>query len=188
MKDSLVDDFNFDKDIKLLVDRDAGITKSARLFRMSILENHKTLPITVNQFNIYVDEIDLIPELKCYPNTNPNQGPQGKKGIMDGERFDSMWEGAVYAYYRYIKGFPIERNYHEWVPYFDENGKKRKFYPDFKFLGTFLEVKGIYRGNDLCKINQHPEIEFIDKTKIQPILKELNKTLPNWKKDYIITS
>lgn len=186
MKDKLVDDYDFDKNIPIFVDRDAFITKSAKEFKISILKNHKTLPITVNQMESFINDISIIPELECYPNTGSGIGLQGKKGIMDGERFDSMWEGAVYAYYRYIKGIPIERNYNEWVPYFDENGKKRKFYPDFKMLGTFLEVKGIYRGNDLCKINQHPEISFIDKNLIQPIMKELNIKLPNWKKDYIL--
>ena len=55
-------------------------------------------------------------------------------------------------------------------------------------FNKFIEVKGIYRGTDLCKMQQHPEIDFIDKISIQPILEELNKKLPNWKKDYIVTN
>lgn len=188
-KDELVDNYDYDKLDMTCVDRDAGISKTPSFLKMSVLQQHRAVPVTANGMNEYIAEIDQIPEIKCYPNTGSGaNGPQGKKGTMDGEQFDSMWEGAVYAYYRYIKGMFIERNHSEWVPYVDENGKRRKFYPDFKMFNKFIEVKGIYRGTDLCKMQQHPEIDFIDKISIQPILEELNKKLPNWKKDYIVTN
>lgn len=189
MKDELIDEYDYDKLDLSGIDRDAGITKPASLLKNAVLTQKKAVPVTVHQMNIYIDEIDEIPEIKEFPNSGTGaQGPQGKKGMMDGERFDSMWEGAVYAYYKYVKGVWIERNHTEWVPYTDEKGKKRKFYPDFKMFGKYVEVKGIFRASDLAKMSQHPEIDFIDKTNIQPIFNELNKKLPNWKKDYIITS
>jgi len=109
-----------------------------------------------------------------------------KKGMMDGEKFDSQWEAAVWIYYKKIKCVPCERNRIEVLVYFDINGKKRKFIPDFKISGRFVEVKGQYRDSDLAKMEQHPEVEFIDSTNIGPLLTEVNKLFPNWKNDYLI--
>ena len=183
-KDELVDQYDFDIDPTL----DTGaydLGYNASVLKSSLLTRHKGLVCNAYEMGKFIDSIDEPYEIPEAPNASTGAGPQGKKGIMDGEKLDSMWEGAVYAYYKYVKGVFIERNHTEWVPYVDDNGKKRKFYPDFKLFGRFIEVKGIYRAADRCKMTQHPEIEFIDKTNIKPIWDELNKKLPNWKKDYI---
>lgn len=187
-KDQLVDEYdNFDRIASVYVDPNAGILKTANSLKASILQQKRSLTVSVSEMEKYIDGIDHLPELKGKElPANSGQGPQGKKGTMDGEQFDSMWEGAVYVYYRYIKGLAIERNRTEWLPYIDDDGKKRKFYPDFKIGNRFVEVKGIYRTSDMCKMTQHPEVEFIDKTTIGPILTELTKKLPDWKKDYIV--
>lgn len=160
---------------------------SADFLKNSIENRHRCSLISPSDIDKYVDEADHIPVVKV-DNLIHVYGPQGQKGTLDGEKFDSKWEAAVYCYYKYVKGIFIERNHTEWVPYTDENGKSRKFYPDFKVGGRYLEVKGIYRPSDQCKMTQHPEIEFLDGEGMKPILAELKEKLPNWQRDFIPTN
>lgn len=157
------------------------------ILKNSIAKQHKCTLIDPNEIDDYVNEASHIRNVEVSI-THGMYGPQGQKGYLDGEKFDSKWEAAVYCYYKYIRGIYIERNHTEWVPYTDENGKQRKFYPDFKMGGRYLEVKGIYRPADQCKMMQHPEIDFLDGTNIKPLLKELNEKMPNWKDDFIPTT
>lgn len=110
---------------------------------------------------------------------------QGVKGTAQGEKFDSKWEYIYYLYVKEVRGEYIRRNHEEWVPYYDENGKERKFYPDFCINGGYAEVKGRFRPSDLCKMEQHPEILFISADDMKEIRKEVYKKCPKWESDYI---
>lgn len=124
--------------------------------------------------------------LRSFSNTGI-RGPQGKKGTnAEGIKFDSVWEFAYYTYKKQLKGEYIERNRTESLEYFSD-GKVLRFYPDFKTLTGYVEIKGIWREKDLLKQQQHPEVEFIDGSGMKPIIDELNKKLPNWRKDYFTT-
>lgn len=157
---------------------------TADVLKNSISKQHKCTLIDPNDIDKYVDDADHVRKVDVQI-AKGIHGPQSQRGMLDGEKFDSKWEAAVYVYYKYLKGIYIERNHTEWVPYTDETGKQRKFYPDFKMGGCYLEVKGIYRPADQCKMTQHPEIQFLDGTTIKPLLKELNEKMPDWKKDFI---
>lgn len=113
----------------------------------------------------------------------PLRGPQGQKGTFDGYKFDSIWEYAYYRWSKEIKGNLIERNRYEYLEY-DFDGQTKKFYPDFIENAQFVEIKGIWRPQDLEKKAQHPEVTFLDGTDIKPIIQELNNKLPNWRKEY----
>ena len=115
---------------------------------------------------------------------NPLSGPIAKRGFGDGEKFDSKAEFVVYLYYKKVLMRPIERNRTEWLPYVDENGKTRRFYPDFKADGKYLEVKGFWRTADLKKQEAHPEVVFVDATVYGPWRKEVEKVLPDWESQY----
>lgn len=112
------------------------------------------------------------------------RGPQGTKGYgSDGTKFDSIWEYAYYVYRKELCGDWIERNRTENLKYWVD-GKERDFYPDFKTLSGYVEVKGIWREKDQMKKDQHPEVEFVDGSLMKPIIEELNKKLPNWRKGF----
>ena len=113
----------------------------------------------------------------------PLRGPQGQKGTYDGYKFDSIWEYAYYRWSKEIKGNLIERNRFEYLEY-DFDGQTKKFYPDFIENAQFVEIKGIWRAQDLEKKAQHPEVTFLDGTDIKPIIIELNNKLPNWRNEY----
>ena len=142
---------------------------SADILKNSIENRHKCTLIDPLEIDNYIDKASAIPTVKVNNLINTH-GPQGQKGTLEGEKFDSKWEAAVYVYYKHIKGIFIERNHTEWLPYTDDTGKPRRFYPDFKVAGRYLEVKGIYRPADQCKMTQHPEVEFLDGIGMKPIL------------------
>ena len=111
--------------------------------------------------------------------------PQGTKCSYDGEQFDSIWEVAFYRYMKELKGNNVERNHMQSIPYTDESGKLRKFYPDFKVNGQWCEVKGIWRPSDIAKRDACPEVTFYSKTELKPMIAELNKRIPRWRDDII---
>ena len=110
---------------------------------------------------------------------------QGQQGIYKGIEFDSKWEYAYYRWATEIKNWVCVRNTSEWFNYRDEMGKTKKFYPDFKCNGQFVEVKGIFRANDLLKKEAtFGKVEFIGPLEIKPIMKELREKIPKWLDDY----
>lgn len=119
------------------------------------------------------------------PNASGLRGPQGTKGTARGVSYDSIWEFAYYVWKVDVNGELCERNKTEWVPYTDERCKIRRFYPDFKIATGFAEVKGIMRPSDIQKMEQHPEIEFIQGDQMKEIMKELNQKVPNWRSEYM---
>lgn len=121
------------------------------------------------------------------PNTPGLKGQQGTKCIYDNEKFDSLWEVAFWIYHKYIQCNSISRNHNDFIPYIDHDGKQRKFYYDFSINGgaSLWEVKGIFRPSDLAKRDCCPQVNFIDRNGIKPIIKEVNKKFPTWKQDII---
>ena len=151
----------------------------------SIRIRHKCCVVTCEEMDEYITEQDKDKKVLEPARNAAIHKSQGEKGTLDGERFDSKWECLVWIYYKKIQCVPCERNHVDSVAYTDSNGQLRKFYPDFKVNGQFVEVKGIYRPDDMCKMEQHPEIQFIDSSNIEPIKKEVEKRFPNWQRDYM---
>ncbi len=154
----------------------------------SYIHTHHALPIDIQVEDIdnFIDSIDSLGNisLSLYPNTV--KASSIKKGVYNGEKFDSKWEAIVYIYYKKIQNVPCERNSESFVIYYDRQGKERKFFPDFLINGSYVEVKGRYRELDLLKKEQHPEIMFIDSTSIKPLKEAVDKAFPSWKQDYLI--
>lgn len=120
---------------------------------------------------------------KPAPNTPMSHNVQGVKSTYNGESFDSYWEVAFYRYMREIEHHVVVRNYDKYVLYTNAEGKVAKFYYDFEVDGIMSECKGRWRPNDLCKMQQCPQVKFYDGTQIKPMIKELNKAIPKWKED-----
>lgn len=62
--------------------------------------------------------------------------------IYNGLKFDSSWELAVFIW---LKDHNIEFGYQPKNPefwYFDELGKKHRYFPDFKIKDKIVEIKG----------------------------------------------
>ena len=90
-----------------------------------------------------------------------------KRGYYKGIWCDSSWELA-YLLYCFGNNISVERN-EEYFEY-DFEGKTYKFYPDFIVNGKLVEIKGFYTPKNIAKKEQYPNIEFIDKEKIQKYL------------------
>ena len=94
-------------------------------------------------------------------------GGRGKGEKIDGVWFDSTWEIKLA---RRLTDLQIKwsRDYknHKFV-YFDENGKKRKYYPDFYLddFNAYIEVKGYWTSQTKHKMEQvkinNPGIKII---------------------------
>jgi len=114
------------------------------------------------------------------------QGFQGVSGMGDGNHFDSKWEYGYFVYMRDIKGNTIERNTADYLYYVDAAGKRRKFYYDFVVNGSQLvETKGIFRANDVLKMEQCPQVHFVYGDEMKQILKTLKKEKPDWETGFI---
>ena len=113
---------------------------------------------------------------------------QIKKGIMQGEKFDSSWEAAFYIWAREVRGFAVERNHTQWIAYIAADGKQHRFYPDFVCNGQYYEIKGRWGPNDLAKKDQCPSVIFLDGTEMKDIIKEVNMYRPGWRNEYLVTS
>lgn len=149
-----------------------------------LLDLTKSASISVYDENEAVKDLGRIPKVMDPVANTGIRGPQGKKGFgPDGTKFDSVWEYAYYVYKKELCGEWIERNRTDNLKYWVD-GKERDFYPDFKTLTGYVEIKGIWRPKDQMKRDQHPEVEFIDGSGMKPIIEQLNKKLPHWRKDY----
>lgn len=97
---------------------------------------------------------------KKYDNTKGLSGGirkgagRGKKGWYKGYWCDSSWELA-YVIYSIDHQIPIERN-HDAFDYV-YHGKVRKYYPDFKLHGDYIEIKGYDTEKVKAKIEQFPQ-------------------------------
>ena len=118
-------------------------------------------------------------------NNTAIRGPQGRKGIYDSIKFDSIWEYAYYRWSKELHGNVIERNRTEYFVYYDETNKKRKFFYDFLENGLPVEVKGILRPSDACKQDQCPQVRFVFGDEVKQIMKELDQKCKGWRNDYV---
>lgn len=139
---------------------------------------------TPEEFDEYVKEVCDQPNLDR-PTYVPLNPAVVKKGQYQGLKFDSKWEAAFYIYYHDIECQGITRNTTEWIYYFSESGKEKKWYPDFILEGRFVEVKGQFRPDDYQKRAQHPEIDFYDSERMKPILAEVYRRFPRWEAQYL---
>jgi hypothetical protein len=99
-----------------------------------------------------------------------------KFGTYKGFYCDSGWELA-FVLFQLDNNQPIERCTEYFVYEFE--GKKHKYYPDFKIGNTYYEIKGIYRAADYAKIEQFPndlKLEVVDKSTIYPYTRYCEKT------------
>ena len=90
-----------------------------------------------------------------------------KRGYYYGIWCDSSWELA-FLIYCLDHNIEVRRNTESFEYIFDE--KIYKFYPDFIVNGKLVEIKGFYTPKNIAKKEQYPNIEFIDKEKIQKYL------------------
>lgn len=157
-----------------------------RLWNSINLTRKINIKATVEDIDEFCDDIG---KLKLTPSIKPNAakrltGPQGVKGYgRDGTKFDSLWEYAFYLYNQ-AQGYYVQRNWVDTFPYIDENGKQRKFHPDFIVNGLYYEVKGILRPSDSCKMDQCPNVHFVFGDEIKEMMDFLDKHEPNWRKSY----
>jgi hypothetical protein len=151
----------------------------------TIQKTHKLHPFYVDEMEEYIDNMDHLTNLDCAINAalRPH-GQQGTKGFADGERFDSYWEYAFYLYQKECNAAVVIRNHTDNFPYTDENGKLRKFYPDFIVNGNYYEVKGWLRPSDHCKMDQNPNVNFVFGDDIKPMVQWLNQHHPKWRDEY----
>lgn len=94
---------------------------------------------------------------------------RGKKGHYKGQYFMSTWELA-FIVYSVEHNIDFKRNW-EKFEYFDLNGNKRYYVPDFIINDKFIEIKGYMTKEVELKINsfKHPLV-VIGKDEIKPIL------------------
>lgn len=91
-----------------------------------------------------------------------------RSGTYNGIHCDSSWELAFLIYCK-DHNITIDRNN---VPLeYSFNGKTFKYYPDFIIDGILYEIKGYESEIAKAKHEQHPEVIYLDKTKMQPYLK-----------------
>lgn len=150
----------------------------------TIQKTHKLHPFYVDEMEEYIDNIDKLINLDVTIGTGKPHSPQGTKGTADGEKFDSIWEYVFYLYQKEYNNSIVIRNHTDNFPYTDENGKIRKFYPDFIVNGVYYEVKGWLRPSDQCKMDQNPNVIFVFGDDIKPMKEWLNKHHPKWRQEY----
>lgn len=100
---------------------------------------------------------------------------RGKKGYYNGIWCDSTYELAYLIYCMHHK-IDIQR-YKGWFDYFDENGKKRRYYPDFLVNGRIVEIKGYLSPRDyrkLAAVNQ--PVELLTKTELREVFEYVETT------------
>ena len=109
-----------------------------------------------------------------------------KKGFAYGVSYDSFAEFTFMTYEEKICHASVERNMKlKFLNYIDENGKGRKWYPDFIVNGIFYEVKGVVRPKDQQKKNQHPEVEWVFSEDCKQMAKELDDKCPGWRDEFV---
>lgn len=145
--------------------------------------------VTKDDYSAWERSMDVEPNFDILPDgttASGLRGPQGKRNTWDGEKFDSKWEYAFYRYHKEICGDIITRNHDEWIPYYDESGKLRKFYYDFIVNSQPHEVKGLFRESDLLKQQASSGIVvFVTGDDIKPMMKILDEKIPGWRTDCI---
>lgn len=81
------------------------------------------------------------------------------------EIFDSSWE---LAYYIFLKDHNIEFRYHPSPIEYQDNGKSRRYFPDFIVNNKIIEIKGSQLMDENGKLKDHGK---------QRLLEEINATI-----------
>lgn len=90
-----------------------------------------------------------------------------KSGLYHGIHCDSSWELAFVIYCE-DHNIKIKRN-KKYLTYIFEN-KEYKYYPDFIINEQLYEIKGYENDKAKAKHEQHPEVIYLDKQKMQKYL------------------
>lgn len=144
----------------------------------------KTLK-TVEEYEEFIDDLVTKPISRIKVNTPLNKTNIKKGYDINGNTYDSFAEYTFFKYMTLVEKATVERNEKsEYLDYYDENNKLRKYYPDFKVNGVWCEVKGRYTEKDRCKREQHPEVEWYFQEDINRFRQYLNQNFPDWKKDF----
>jgi hypothetical protein len=101
---------------------------------------------------------------------------RSKHGWFDNEYFDSTYELAFYIFCKQ-KGILIERC-KDFFNYVDENGKHRKYYPDFRVgrAKKLIEIKGFYSPSvDLKLVGVKENIKVLYKPDLKRIFSFVEK-------------
>ena len=122
---------------------------------------------------------------------NPNQGGlrkgsgRGKKGWYKGFYCRSTWELAWLIYEIEINSSNVEAC-HESFDY-ELDGKKHKYYPDFKIGDTYYEIKGWHRPDVDAKMQQFPKSKkYVLIEGKQQIAKYLNYAIEKYGNDLTV--
>lgn len=94
---------------------------------------------------------------------NPKTSFRHKNGCRykyDNEYFDSSWELALWIYAK-DHNEEIEREPQAFI--YEFNGEKHRYYPDFKYKGQFVEIK----GNHLLSETNEPESRLRELAKLE---------------------
>ena len=103
-----------------------------------------------------------------------NKSGRGKKGHYKEQYFMSTWELA-YIVYLMEHGVEYKRNW-EKFEYFDINGNKRYYVPDFIVNDSYVEIKGYLTKEVELKIKSFKfPLIVIGKEEIKPILNYVEK-------------
>jgi hypothetical protein len=160
------------------------VKKTKKWIEHYIEKYHKMPLLTCEEMSEYIASTSelIVPEVK--PPAAAGRAVV-RKGIAYGIKFDSQWELAFYIKKHDIDGEHCERNYTVKFPYMSADGKSKNFIPDFICSGQFYEIKGRWRPDDYCKQAQCPNVTFLDAELMAPIIAEVDKFRPNWRKDYV---
>ena len=110
-----------------------------------------------------------------------NVSGRGKKGKFKDEYFASSWELAFMIFHSDY-GIKFQRNW-EKFDYIDDQGRKRKYIPDFIVNEEFIEVKGFVTKNVLLKQLYFPRIlHILDKNGMKEIL---DYVIEKYGKDFV---
>lgn len=157
---------------KKTVKRTGGIAKYFKEHKEECLEKRKQTYLA----HFGVDNPSKNYDIRC---------KQSKKYIYDNISFDSSWEVAFYIFHRDLN-HKIVREPMYFV-YFDEKGKKHKYFPDFDVDGLIYELKGDNFMKELigtpklnCMINNNVIIYNYEQMK--PILYYVSS---NYGKDFL---
>ena len=145
---------------------------------------------TMKDWNDFVEDCCKLPSLQA-DIKNPAAMKKSKihKGIDEyGNKLDSEYEFVVAEYFRKIKGFVVERNKTEWLPYYTDDGKLHKWIWDFRIAGLIYEVKGRLTDNDSLKMKTHPNVIWIFGEDVKEMRKELDEKHPGWMTNFTRTN
>jgi len=98
----------------------------------------------------HTDETKLLIAISTIKRT---KGSFGRQGFYKGIKCDSSWELA-FVMYNLDHNIEFKRN-EEYFEYFDVNGKKHLYFPDFVLSdGTYVEIKGYMHDGAKHKLNE----------------------------------